>query len=76
MKSKLMVGKKEFIHHTSKYLKLAEKVGELVITHHNEPCLYLVPIKKKSIRELRGLIKNIKIYGDINEPVFKEFDKW
>lgn len=76
MKHTIMIGKKEFIHHTSKYLKMAEAGEELVITHRNEPCLYLVPVKKKSVHGLRALLKNVKLHEDINTPVIKGFDEW
>lgn len=70
------IGKREFIQHTSKYIKWVEEYGnELVITHHNRPDLVLVKIKSKSFEDLRGLVK-IKIHGDINESVFPGFDLW
>jgi prevent-host-death family protein len=72
----VIVGKRDFIQHTSKYLKLAEHGEEVIVTHQNQPTLRITPIKKKSIKELRGLIKEIKIKGDINDPSLPGFDKW
>ena len=70
------VGKRDFIQHTSKYLKFAENIGNLVITHQNHPRLRLTRIKKKSLEDLRGLISHVKVKEDINAPVFKGFDQW
>ncbi len=68
------VGKREFIQHTSKYLKLVEKRGgELIITHQNEPDLLLTKITHKSLKDLRGL--TVKVHGDLNEPVLPGFDE-
>jgi hypothetical protein len=69
------VGKREFIQHTSKYIKLVEKNGDkLIITHQNNPDLLITKITSKSFKDLRGL--TIKVHGDINEPVFPEFEEW
>ena len=76
MKNELMIGKKEFIQQTSKCLKLVEEKGQLIITHHGEPCLIVKTIKEKSVRELRGLITKIETAEDINTPVFEGIDKW
>lgn len=68
------VGKREFIQHTSKYLKWVEEHDkELVITHQNKPDIILKKIKLKSLRDLRALVK-IKIHGDINEHVLPGYD--
>jgi len=70
------IGKREFIQHTSKYIKLVEELGhEIVITHHNRPDLVLSKIKSSSFHDLRGSI-NVKIHGDINEPVMPGYDQW
>ncbi len=70
------VGKREFIQHTSKYIKWVEQENEpLVITHHNKPDLVVTKVKTKTIRDLRGFAK-IKVVGDINEPVFPGYDEW
>lgn len=70
------IGKREFIQHTSKYIKWVEEHGsQLVITHHNQPDLVLAKIKLKSLKDLRGTVK-IKIHGDINEPVLPGYDEW
>jgi prevent-host-death family protein len=66
----------EFVQHTSKYLKLSEKEGKLVITHHNRPRLYIVPIKKKTIYDLQGTLGKVKVHGDINDPILPGFDEW
>ena len=69
------VGKREFIQHTSKYLKMIEKRGgELVITHQNEPDLLITKIQCKSLKDFRGLVVNV--IGDINEPVLPGFEEW
>lgn len=73
MQAIMTVGKREFIQHTSKYLKLVEKQGgELVITHQNEPDLLLTKITHKSLKDLRGLI--VKVQGDTNEPILPGFE--
>lgn len=70
------IGKREFIQHTSKYLKWVEEHGaQLIITHHNQPDLVLIKIKKKSLKELSGRV-TIKEHGDINEPILPEYDQW
>lgn len=69
------VGKREFIQHTSKYLKLVEGQGtELIITHQNQPDLLITKIKVKTLKDLRGL--TVKVHGDINEPVLPGFEEW
>ena len=71
------VGKREFLLHTSKYLKRVEGGGgELTITHQNTPTLKVIPINPKSIDDLRGLIKTFKVVGNINDTVFPKLDKW
>ena len=72
----ITIGKREFIQQTSKYLKMAEKEGDIVITHQKKPKLHLSPIKKKSIKDLQGLIKAVKSKDDINDPVFPEYTQW
>lgn len=70
------VGKREFIQHTSKYLKWVEDQGiELVITHQNHPHLVLTKIKFKSLQDMRGAVE-IKSHGDINEHVLPGYDEW
>jgi prevent-host-death family protein len=76
MQTTKSIGKREFIQHTSKYLKWVEEHGnELVITHHNRPDMVLTKIKPKSLKDLRGLVE-IKIHGDINEHVLPGYDEW
>lgn len=76
MKTADMVGKREFIQHTSRYIKWVEEEDkELIITHQNKPDLVLSKIKLKSFKELRGSIE-IKIHGDINEHVLPGFNEW
>lgn len=70
------VGKRDFIQHTSQYLKKAEKNGVIIITHQNKAVLKLIRIEEKSIHDLKGTITSLKISGDINEPEFLEYDKW
>ncbi|OGT53900.1 MAG: hypothetical protein A3E84_00845 [Gammaproteobacteria bacterium RIFCSPHIGHO2_12_FULL_42_13] len=70
------IGKREFIQHTSKYIKWVETGGlSLIITHHNEPDLMLTKIKKKSFSALRGFTV-IKVVGDVNDPVLPGYDLW
>lgn len=70
------VGKREFIQHTSQYLKwIEDQDGELIITHHHKPELILTRIKSKSIDDLRGFT-TIKIHGDINDPILPGYDTW
>lgn len=70
------IGKREFIQHTSKYIKWVEENGcDLVITHQSRPDLLLTKIKIKSFKDLRGLVV-IKIHGDINDQVLPGYDEW
>lgn len=69
------IGKREFIQHTSKYIKWVEEGHELVITHHNSPDLMLIKIKLKSLKDLHGSA-NVKVHGDINEHELPGFDEW
>lgn len=70
------IGKREFIQHTSKYIKLVEEQGqEIVITHHNRPDLVLSKIKLSSLHDLRGSVK-VKIYADINESILPGYEQW
>lgn len=70
------VGKREFIQHTSKYIKLVEDYGaQLIITHQSTPDLILNKIKPKSLKDLRGSVI-VEIYGDLNEPVLLGYDQW
>ena len=66
----VQVGKREFIQHTSKYLGLAGS-REVIITHHNKACLKIVPLHPRTISDLAGILKNIKIIGDVNAPVLQ-----
>ncbi len=70
------IGKREFIQHTSQYIKQAELQGGLIITHQNKPALKLIAIKNKTTKDLRGLVPHVKVKGDINDPVFSGFDEW
>ena len=76
MRYETTVGKRDFIQHTSQYIKQAELNGSVVITHQNKPVLRLVRIEDKSIKDLKGTIDHLKIYGDINESEFPGYDKW
>lgn len=76
MSSLQTIGKREFIQHTSKYIKLVEEQGrEIVITHHNRPDLVLSKIKSSSLIDLRGSVK-VTIHGDINETILPGYDQW
>ena len=76
MQNAKTVGKREFIQHTSKYIKwVEENESQLVITHHNHPELVLAKIKYKSLKELRGSV-SVKVHGDINEPILSGYDEW
>ena len=76
MTSTVSIGKRDFIQHTSKYIKLAETEGSVIITHHNQPTLILRAIKQKSVHDLQGLVKEVHIDGDINEHILPGFDEW
>lgn len=76
MQPNKIIGKREFIQHTSKYIKFVEETNEeLIITHHNKPELILTKIKLKSFADMRGLI-DIKVHGDINEHVLPGYNEW
>ncbi len=76
MKIPKKIGKREFIQHTSKYIKCVEEHGiQLLITHHNQPGLILLKIKRKTLKDLQGSIV-VKINGDINEPVLPGYEEW
>ena len=70
------IGKREFIQHTSKYIKYVEENGcDLVITHQNVPDLMLTKIKQRSIKDLQGSYE-VNVHGDINEHVLPGYDEW
>ena len=70
------IGKREFIQHTSKYIKLVEEQGQdIVITHHNRPDLVLSKIKLTSFSDLSGSV-DVKLNGDINEPILPGYEQW
>lgn len=76
MQGSKTIGKREFIQHTSKYLKWVEEQGsQLVITHHNHPGIMLTKIKLKSLKDLRGSVE-VKVHGDINDSVLLGYDEW
>lgn len=71
-----MIGKREFVQHTSKYLKWVEEHNQdLVITHRNKPDLVIVKIKHKTFKDLQG-ITTVKVHGDINAHVLPGYDEW
>ncbi len=76
MKHYTEIGKREFIQHTSKYIKLAEIEGKIIITHHGKAEFELVPLKKPTLQDLRGCIRHLEIIGNINEPVLVGYDEW
>lgn len=70
----MIVPKREFIQHTSHYLKIANH-EEVIITHQGKPCLHVGPIRKKqTARDLRGKIKIVILENDINTPILPELD--
>lgn len=70
----MRVPKREFIQHTSRYLKVANN-QEIIITHYGEPCLRLTTISKKNrARDLSGKILILIKEDDINTPVLPELD--
>ena len=66
----------EFVQHTSQYLKMSEKGGCVIITYHGHPKFVLTLIKEKTIHSLQGLLDNVKVEGDINDPILPGYDKW
>ncbi|MBI2339589.1 MAG: hypothetical protein HYU99_04350 [Deltaproteobacteria bacterium] len=71
------VGKRQFTLHTSRYLKRVEQTGEeLVITDRNNPCLKVIPLRRKMVSDLRGLITTVKAKGGINSPILPALNKW
>lgn len=76
MSQPMSIGKREFIQHTSKYIKMVEENGQsLIITHHHQPELVLSRIQSNSIKDLRGSV-TIEIVSDINEHVLPGYDEW
>lgn len=70
------VGKREFIQHTSKYMKwVEENNAPMMITHRQSPEFILSKIKPKRFSDLRG-IAHATILGDINETVLPGYDEW
>jgi len=69
------VGKREFIQHTSTYLKWVDNKNQLIITHQNKPALIIIKIKPKAFSDLKGLT-DIKVEGDMNEHVLPGYDEW
>lgn len=76
MNKPAIIRKRDFIQHTSRYLKLAEAEGKIIITHHNKPTLEVKMLKPKSIRELKGLIKEIDDQNDITDQELLGYDEW
>ncbi len=72
----IIVGKRDFIQRTSKYLSMVEDGYLLTITHHRVPTLQLAQIHKKFVKDLRGTAGKIIMHEDINEPIFPGFDEW
>lgn len=55
MHSPKLIGKREFVQHTSRYIQWVEdNDSALIITHHKRPELVLSKIKPKQFRDLRG----------------------
>ena len=71
------VGKRDFVQHTSHYLKLVEHEDvNLVITHQRVPSLQISRVKSKTAEDLRGLIPDLTVVGDINDPILPGYDAW
>ena len=70
---KTTIGKREFMHHASQYLKLAETGHSITITHNGRPTLRLTSVKPKTPRDLIGFAGKVTVIGDINEPILGEF---
>lgn len=71
------IGKRDFLHHASQYLKEVETQGKvLVISTRGVPSLQISPVKKKKVSNLRGLIKGKLDQDKINEPILPGFDQW
>ncbi len=45
------------------------------MTHQNQPNLLITKIKIKTLKDLRDLME-IKVIGDINEPVLPGYEEW
>lgn len=76
MSTTKLIGKCEFIKHTSKYIKMVEEGDcDIVITHHKVPNLKLSKVKRKSVEDLRGIYA-VKVHGDINDHVLAGYDKY
>lgn len=70
-------GKRAFTLKTSRFLKQVEKTKEpLVITDRGEPVLILEVFRKEKIENLAGFIKDVKVKGDINDPILPPFNEW
>lgn len=73
----LIIGKREFLHQASHYLKEVEQGGkELVITNHGTQTLRISPVRPKSIKDLRGIIPEFHSKGDLNDPVLPGYGQW
>ncbi len=68
-----MIGKREFIHHASRYLKAVEVGDDIILTHNGTPCIRISKLQKRSINDLIGCGGPVKVHGDINEPILEEF---
>jgi len=72
-----ILGKREFLHHASQYLKEVENKGiDLIITSRGAESVRISPVRDKSIHDLSGLIKDVKVEGDLNDPVLSGYDEW
>jgi len=71
------IGKRDFLHHASQYLKEVETQGKvLVISTRGVPSLQISAVKRKKISNLRGLIKGKVDQELINEPILPGMDQW
>ena len=67
------IGKREFLHHASQYLRAVEQGEELTIENRGHPSLKIIRIRKGNPLDIRGCAKHVEIVGDINEPILSEY---
>lgn len=69
----IMIGKREFVHHASQYLRAVQVGDDLILTHNGKPCIRISKLQKNSIRDLIGCGGEVEVHDDINQPVLEEF---
>ena len=71
------IGKRDFLHHASQYLKEIEASGRsIVIATRGVPSIKISPITQNAISHLRGIIKKKEGLKNINDPILPEYDQW